>query len=150
MSNIHQLKTSKPVVQNDLFAHNGLGFSKFACLNISKINQCQLTDIVENFQATHILDTRKLPVFRKPDFHLPQLLSFLSKKKVNFLTMQSVSRREIDNFVKQLLRFNKSRGKTINLIIIYSDESGSNYGNYTETKKSIYEIDNFQELYLSN
>jgi len=150
MSNVHQLQFSNPVVQRDLFAHAGNKTHKFVCLDISKYDQCQLSNILVEAQITHIFDTRTFPVFRKPKFHYPQLFSFLSNNNISYSTItKDKDTKSLNSEITDFFNRCSYRGKLVSLIVMHDTLSQNNLTNLGRVRNSLNRNKSVQELYFS-
>ena len=89
MSNIVKfpIKERRKSEQLDLFGSSSDSHHKYCILDISKINQSIFLKLLQKFETTHIIDTRDLPVFRKPKFKTNEILEFISSSKIDYISI---------------------------------------------------------------
>ena len=84
-------------------------FHKYCWLDISKLNQSQLVAIIHKYDITNVIDIRSYPVFRRPAFNSPQLMSYFKSSDILY---NPISPLNIDkknrSYIRNLIRNSKS------------------------------------------
>ena len=73
MTNVINVNFFRGPKQFELFPNESLNFNKYFWVDYDELNQRKVLEITSKLRVTHIIDTREIPVFRKPEFHYPEL-----------------------------------------------------------------------------
>ena len=125
--------------QLDLFGKSKGAYHKYCVLDISNINQNILLGLLSRFEATHIIDTRELPVFRKPKFKTNEILDFIKNSKIEYFSIHfselSSSLLETERTMIEA----HSILKRLNIVLIFESTSNENqmseYKNFFDRKR---------------
>lgn len=109
--------------QLDLFGHAPAAYHKYSLLDISKFDQRNLFNTIANFETTTIIDTRILPVFRKPKFNINEIILFFENSQIDYMSiMESESNRHFLQTEKSMI-LARSVLKQMNIVLIYDNSS---------------------------
>jgi len=150
MSNLKktELNIGEAVVQKDLFNFYGRSFHKYCWLDISKFEQTRFTETLKRCEATHIIDTRSNPVFRRPDFHTPQLLTFLEDNKIAYNSASLLKSNKAQRvIVKSILRDANISRMCCFFVFLHDSNEGTN-SDKKRIKNFLNKIDTIQEYFI--
>ena len=118
-------------------------FHKYCWLDISKLNQSQLVAIIHKYDITNVIDIRSYPVFRRPAFNSPQLMSYFKSSDILY---NPISPLNIDkknrSYIRNLIRNSKSFSQNYFFLFLFDSTGGGS----SEKKRIIHYLDNAKNL----
>lgn len=147
MTKVHHLNSKPKLNQLDLFGYQRPAFHKYCWLDISEINQSRLLHWAHKFETTHIFDTRLFPVFRRPKFHIDELLNAFEKSDVSYISLIENDWRIFFEATKNQIRMASVIRSKLNLIFIYENNEENIY--LKEYKGMLNSFEDTQEAILT-
>lgn len=147
MTNVHFLHTQPTYEQLDLFGHQRAAFHKYCWLDVSRLNQLHLINCTNRFQATHVLDARSLPVFRRPKFNIETLLCNFETNDISYVSMFEQDVYESLEKTKNEVKMASVIRTKLNIILLYEASDASVY--VSEYKQFFENVEDTKEAILN-